>query len=253
MRLIRSFLIAFSTYSRIPVPQVEWNEENRRYAMCFFPLVGLVTGLILWGWLALCDALKGGALLRGAVAALLPLLITGGIHMDGYMDTIDALASWQPKEKRLEILKDSHTGAFAVMGCAGYLLLSTALFSEAKAADGLKLACVFVVSRTLSALALTTFRSARQEGMLDEFSAAAQRRLTVISCGVYWGICLIVWALTAGWAVLLCAAAAVLCLLYYRHMAFKQFGGVTGDLAGWFLQVTELVLTAVIIIGGKIL
>ena len=210
MRLIRSFLIAFSTYSRIPVPQVEWNEENRRYAMCFFPLVGLVTGLILWGWLALCDALKGGALLRGAVAALLPLLITGGIHMDGYMDTIDALASWQPKEKRLEILKDSHTGAFAVMGCAGYLLLSTALFSEAKAADGLKLACVFVVSRALSALALTVFRSARPEGMLDEFSAAAQRRLTVISCGLYWGICLIVWALTAGWAVLLCAAAAVL-------------------------------------------
>lgn len=253
MRLIRSFLIAFSTYSRIPVPQVEWNEENRRYAMCFFPLVGLVTGLILWGWLALCDALKGGALLRGAVAALLPLLITGGIHMDGYMDTIDALASWQPKEKRLEILKDSHTGAFAVMGCAGYLLLSAALFSEAKAADGLKLAFVFVVSRALSALALTTFRSARPEGMLDEFSAAAQRRLTVISCGAYWGICLIVWALTAGWAALLCAVAAVLCLLYYRHMAFKQFGGVTGDLAGWFLQVTELVLTAVIIIGGKIL
>ena len=53
MHLIRSFLIAFSTYSRIPVPQVEWTEENRRYAMCFFPLVGAVLGLILWGWLAL--------------------------------------------------------------------------------------------------------------------------------------------------------------------------------------------------------
>ena len=65
MRLIRSFLIAFSTYSRIPVPQVEWTEENRRYAMCFFPLIGAVLGLILWGWLALCDALQFGAFLRG--------------------------------------------------------------------------------------------------------------------------------------------------------------------------------------------
>ena len=253
MRLIPSFLIAFSTYSRIPVPQAEWTEENRRYALCFFPLVGLVIGLALWGWLALCGVLKAGALLRGAVAALLPLLITGGIHMDGYMDTIDALASWQPNEKKLEILKDSHTGAFAVMGCAGYLLLSAALYSEAGAADGLKLACVFVVSRALSALALTVLRSARPEGMLDEFAQAAQRRAVTFSCGVYWGACLIVWAAAGGWLALLCALAAALCFLYYRHMAFKQFGGVTGDLAGWFLQVTELVLAAVIIIGGKVL
>lgn len=124
MPVIRSFLIAFSTYSRIPVPQVEWTEENRRYSMCFFPLVGLVIGLAVWGWFALCAKLGIGPFLRGAAAALLPLLISGGIHMDGFMDTLDALASWQPPEKRLEILKDSHTGAFAVMGCAGYLLLS---------------------------------------------------------------------------------------------------------------------------------
>lgn len=253
MRLIRSFLIAFSTYSRIPVPQAEWTEENRRYAMCFFPLVGLVTGLTLWGWMALCDALGFGALLRGTGAALLPLLITGGIHMDGYMDTIDALASWQPKERRLEILKDTHTGAFAVMGCAGYLLLSAALFSEMRTADGPKLVCVFIISRALSALALTVFRSARPQGMLDEFSSATQKRLAVISCGVYGVICLAAWTATGGWTALLCAAAAAACFLYYRHMAYRQFGGVTGDLAGWFLQITELVLAAVIMIGGKVL
>ena len=253
MRLIRSFLIAFSTYSRIPVPQVEWTEENRRYAMCFFPLVGAVLGLLIWGWLALCDALRIGALVRGAVAALLPLAVTGGIHMDGYMDTLDALASWQPKEKRLEILKDSHAGAFAVMGCAGYLLLSAALFSEAKTADGPLLLCVFVLSRALSAMALTVFRNARPQGMLDDFSRTVQKRLTIAGGIVYGTACLIVWGLTGGWTALLCAAAAAACFGYYRHMAYRQFGGVTGDLAGWFLQVTELVLTAVIVTGGKIL
>ena len=253
MHLIRSFLIAFSTYSRIPVPQVEWTEENRRYAMCFFPLIGVVLGLILWGWLALCDALRIGALLRGAVAALLPLLVTGGIHMDGYMDVTDALASWQPKEKRLEILKDSHAGAFAVMGCAGYLLLSAALFSEAGTDDGLKLLCGFVLSRTLSALALTIFRNARPQGMLDDFSRTAQRRMILVSSMIYGIVCIVVWGLTGGWLALICPAAAALCLFCYRHMAYKQFGGVTGDLAGWFLQVTELVLAAVIVMGGKLL
>lgn len=98
MHVIRSLCIAFSTYSRIPVPQVAWTDENRKYSMCFFPLIGAVIGLLLWGWLALCDVLGFGALLRGAVGALLPILVTGGIHMDGFMDTSDALASWQSPE-----------------------------------------------------------------------------------------------------------------------------------------------------------
>ena len=253
MPVIRSLLIAFSTYSRIPVPQVEWNEENRRYSMCFFPLVGLVTGLLVWGWLSLCACLKMGPFLQGAVAALLPLLCTGGIHMDGYMDTTDALASWQSQEKRLEILKDSHTGAFAVMGCAGYLLLSAALYSEADPAAGLRLAGVFVLSRALSAFALVRMRNARNRGMLDDISRVAEKRLVTLSGGVYALLCLVLWLATGVRTALLCVLAAVLCYLYYQHMSYKQFGGVTGDLAGWFLQVTELVLTAVIVIGGKLL
>ena len=253
MPVIRSLLIAFSTYSRIPVPQVEWNEENRRYSMCFFPLVGLVTGLLVWGWLSLCACLKMGPFLQGAVAALLPLLITGGIHMDGYMDTTDALASWQSQEKRLEILKDSHTGAFAVMGCAGYLLLSAALYSEADPAAGLRLAGIFVLSRALSAFALVRMRNARNRGMLDDISRVAEKRLVTLSGGVYALLCLVLWLVTGVRTALLCVLAAVLCYLYYQHMSYKQFGGVTGDLAGWFLQVTELVLTAVIVIGGKLL
>ena len=104
---------------------------------------------------------------HGPGAALIPLAVTGGIHMDGFMDTVDARASWQPAEKRLEILKDSHTGAFAVMACAGYLLLSAALYSEADAAAGLRLVGVFILSRALSAWALAILKGARQDGMLD--------------------------------------------------------------------------------------
>lgn len=253
MRVIRSLLIAFSTYSRIPVPQVEWTAENRRYSMCFFPLVGMVVGLMLWSWMALCDYLGINVFLRGAAAALLPLVITGGIHMDGYMDTVDVLASWQPAEKRLEILKDSHAGAFAVMACAGYLLLSAALYSDADASASLRLAAVFVLSRALSAWALAVLKGAREQGMLDDFSRTTQTRLVTVSGCIYALICMVIWMLTGGWIALFCMAAAGFCFLGYRRMAYRQFGGVTGDLAGWFLQVTELVLTAVIVIGGKLL
>ncbi len=251
--MIRSAVIAFSTYSRLPMPQVEWSEENRRYAMCFFPLVGAVVGGLIWLWLCMCGWLELNALVKGAVGAVIPLMVTGGIHMDGFMDTTDALASWQSQEKRLEILKDSHTGAFAVMGCAGYLLLSAALYSEADPAAGLRLAGVFVLSRALSAFALVRMRNARNRGMLDDISRVAEKRLVTLSGGVYALLCLVLWLATGVRTALLCVAAAVLCYLYYQHMSYKQFGGVTGDLAGWFLQVTELVLTAVIVIGGKLL
>lgn len=252
MRVIRSLFIAFSTYSRIPMPQVEWSEENRKYSMCFFPLIGAVIGLLLWSWLLFCDALAIGPFLRGAVGALLPLLVTGGIHMDGFMDTSDALASWQTRQRRLEILKDSHVGAFAVLGCAGYLLLQAAVLSEASALSGALLSCVFILSRALSAWAMAAFKSARPQGMLDAFAKAAHLRMVTGSCILYSLIGIGVWAFAGGWLAIPCLLAAAICVFAYRRMAYRQFGGVTGDLAGWFLQITELTLSAVIVLGGKI-
>ena len=253
MRVIRSFVIAFSTYSRIPMPQVEWSDENRKYSMCFFPLIGAVIGLVMWGWLWLCDRIGIGTLLRGAVCAVIPLIVTGGIHMDGFMDTSDALASWQPKERRLEILKDSHVGAFAVIGCAGYLLLSAAVCADMPAQAAPMLMGVFMISRALSALALAFLKSARPGGMMDGFARSAHRRMVSISAAVYAVICAVLWAVFGNWLALGCFAAAAVCFAYYRHMSYKNFGGVTGDLAGWFVQVTELALAAVIVLGGKII
>ena len=87
--------------------------------------------------------------------------------------------------------------------------------------------------------------------MLDAFTQATQKRLALFSGMLYSLICMTIWAALGGWLALFYLAAAALCLLGYRHMSYRQFGGVTGDLAGWFLQVTELALAAVIVIGGK--
>ena len=90
--LFRSLWIALSTYSILPVPQVEWTKRSMEYAICFFPVVGMLCGggLALWNWV--CGAAEIGGVLFAAVSACLPVLLTGGIHMDGYMDTVDALS-----------------------------------------------------------------------------------------------------------------------------------------------------------------
>ena len=251
-QMASSLVIAFATYSRIPMPRVDWSEENRRYSLCFFPLIGLVIGAVMAGWLWLCDALGIGSMLRGCVGALIPLLITGGIHMDGFMDTCDALASWQSKERRLEILKDSHVGAFAVIGCCAYLMIAAGLLSEMTMDQVLPLALCFVASRAASAMTSVSMKPAKAEGMLLSFTKTAQSRAVILTSGVDALLCLCVW-LHSGWVMAcICAAALLGCVVFYKRMAYAQFGGVTGDLAGWLLQVTELALIAVIVMGGKI-
>ena len=114
-RLLASLAITFSTYSRIPMPQVEWSEDNMRHTLSLLPLVGLVIGVLYCLTDRLSALLGFSPLLRAALLTVLPVLVTGGIHLDGYCDTVDALASHAPREKKLAILKDSSAGAFAVI------------------------------------------------------------------------------------------------------------------------------------------
>ena len=126
---MKGFIIAFSMYSKIPMPKLEWTKENMKYAICYFPLVGAVIGLISYVAYWLFTKLQAGDGLRAALLTVLPLLITGGIHMDGFLDTSDALNSYGDREKKLAILKDPNAGAFAVIKGFIYMFLIFLSFS----------------------------------------------------------------------------------------------------------------------------
>lgn len=94
-----------------------------KYVMGFFPLIGLITGALAYGWIYAGEILYVPDISRTLVLIILPVIITGGIHVDGYMDTCDALNSYGDREKKLAILKDSHIGAFAVIKLLVYYVL----------------------------------------------------------------------------------------------------------------------------------
>lgn len=239
-----SLCIALSTYSKLPCPQVAYIGENKRYALCFFPIVGLIAGTLLAAWLQMAAHFSLGAFPAGAVGCLIPLLVSGGIHMDGMMDTLDALACRQEVNRRLDILKDSHTGAFAVMGVSAYLLLDAAFLSGIGMGSLWALVPACALSRCLSALNLLTLPSARAGGMADDFVRSAhQKRVRIILLlqALLYALLILLGARTGG-AILLGAGA--LFTLWFRRMARKNFGGMTGDLAGCFLQGFELVCAA---------
>lgn len=247
-RIYHSFLIAFSMYSKLPMPYAKWTEDNKRYVMCFFPLIGVVIGgaFLIWDWFA--GRFGTGVTLRSAVYVMLPLLITGGIHMDGFMDTTDALASCQPMERKLEILKDSHAGAFAVMGCAGYLLLQFGIYTELMGDRVFILAIGFILSRAFSALAVVSFPMAKNSGLAAMFQNEADKKVVKI-CVYLIIICcisgmILIEPFTGGIATLV----SFLTFIYYYWMSKKMFGGITGDLAGFFVQICELVTGLAIVL-----
>lgn len=252
--LFKSLISAFAMYSRIPMPQIEWKEENRRYALCFFPIIGAVIGGIILLWRYICVKLGIGSLLFGAVSAVVPIIVTGGIHLDGFCDVSDAKASCAPKERALEIMSDSHIGAFAAISFGVYLLLDAAFFSEINNFKALTIAAFcFVISRALSGLAAVTFRCAKKEGALQSFAKPAHKNATVAALtviliiGIAAMICIYPTAGIAG------AVGALGAFMYYRTFLYKRFGGITGDLAGYFLQICELSSLVCIVVADKII
>ena len=251
MTFLQTVAVALSMYSAIPMPQFPWTKQNMRLAMAAFPLVGVFCGLAaaLWGWLS--GVLDFGPFLTGAGLALAPVVVTGGIHLDGFCDTTDALASHAPREKKLEILQDSHCGAFAAIAVGAYLLFSAALCSELTPGRDtwLRLGLMFVFSRAASGFAVATFPCAKNSGLVRTFSdmaAKRQARILLALMGLLAAAGLI-WL--GGRAMVL---AGLLMFGIYYLTARRLFGGITGDLAGWFLQWCELWMLLALVVTEKL-
>ena len=253
MRRMRGIATAFSLFSKIPMPSTEWDRHNLRYVLAALPLVGAVIGLVLWGWSALCGTLGFGLWLRAAGLTLLPVAVTGGLHLDGLADTSDALASCAPVEVRREILKDPHTGAFAVIALSSYLLLYFALCTELAAGcqtlwvTGL----IPCISRSLAGLLSLHAPCAETGGLLDTLSGSRGKGsvlLLSLQLVLFGGAAL--WLV--GWTGLALLAAGGLSLLRTARIAGRQFGGLSGDLVGYQIQWSELAMLGAAVFAQKV-
>ena len=244
MSVIKSFFIAFSIYSKIPVPQFAWKEEDMRYTLCFFPWVGAVIVLcfLLWNRFAGVYGIPSTA--RAAV---------GAVHADGFMDTMDALHSYRDRERKLEILKDSHIGAFAVICFVMYELIYLGAVSMITEKEQiLVLAAGFFLSRTLSGIGVVSLRCAKTNGMLYQFASEAHRRVVLTALYLQLVLCVgLMLAVSVKTGALACAAAG-LTYAYYRQKSYREFGGITGDLAGYFVTLCEGVMAVLVAAAGLI-
>jgi len=235
-----AFIMCQSMFCAIPAPQI-WNEKAKDKMLLFLPVIGLEIGII-WAFLAwFCRWLQLPALVAALVLCACPYLLTGFLHLDGYMDVTDAVKSWRDLERRREILKDSRVGSFAVIGIVLLILAQFAcLASVSEAANYWILLFVPAVSRCCSALAVTTLKPMSTSQYADREKPKAHIVVLLVMlaacfaggfflCGEY------------GFALVGCLVGYGLALL----RAYKSLDGMNGDIAGYALTIGELCAVAV--------
>lgn len=240
-KYLHAFAMCQSMFCAIPCPWNVWDEEAKDKMLLFLPVVGLEIGGIwaVLAWAAL--RLHLPALAAGGLLCAYPYVVTGFIHLDGYMDVTDAVKSCRNLERRREILKDSHVGSFAVIGLCLLMLAQFALFASApETADPLILIFIPAVSRCCSALAVTVLKPMSTSQYADRKKTKMHMVVfTVMLCIFH----------VAGF--LLCGKygfALIGCLVGYGlalRRAYKSLDGMNGDISGYALTIGELCAVAV--------
>jgi len=273
MTVIRNIVVAFSMYSQIPMPVFEWKDDDMKYAISFLPLVGLVIGIAEFLCLKLLGLVNLSAASLVIVASLLwmaiPVIVTGGFHLDGFMDVMDAVKSFKSKEEKLAILKDPHIGAFSVISLVlygiTYFALTISVLEMSGLTDsfvmtkdkgyelliintnnrGILICCLgFYIVRCFCSITSIVLPHAKKSGMLhNETSKTGKTAIVIIIFELIIGIIasfLVDINLTAAMI-----TALVIYTYFYNRKCQKAFGGVSGDTAGYYVVVGEFLVMLV--------
>ena len=233
-RYVQAWAMCRSMFCAIPSPWRIWEEKARPLMLLFLPALGLELGTIWYGLGWLATHFHVPAPVIALVLCVYPYAVTGAIHLDGFMDVVDAVRSCAGKERRREILKDSHVGSFAVVGCV-VLFLAGYSFISAGQSDLRLLILVPVVSRCGSALAVTLLppMSTSQYAVQQINRSHAVTLLLMLAAALAAGFVMCGWC---GLALVIEAAGYGLALL----RGYRSLGGMNGDIAGYALTIAEL-------------
>ena len=242
------FWIALQFLTIIPMPfKKEPKEREIASSLVFFPIVALLIGLLLflanWG---LGEVFS--PVVTAAFTLLVWILISGAMHLDGLADSCDGLAG-NTAEKRLEIMKDSHTGAFGVVGISLLLLVKFAAIVSLSGWEWEALVLAPVFGTWAMVLAITVFPYARKNGVGQAFKQGA----TIFKLLIATIITLAAAALLAGWWGVVIMAITCLVTIMIGFFFKPRLGGLTGDTYGAIKEVNEamvLILTPVLLSIG---
>lgn len=242
---MKKFLIALQFLTILPLKVKEIKNREFGKSLTYFPLAGAVIGLIL-----ALSLYVFSSILPHIVVSLLILIIlvvvTGGIHLDGFADTCDGLWGSHPRQESLKIMRDSRIGVMGVLGLILLLLLKFSLFySSPHFALGKILVVMATLGRWFQVLACYLSRYAQNEGKGKYFVEYVEKKEFFLSTLFSLAITVFVMR-TKGFILFILSIIAVWPIIDYIK---RRIGGMTGDTIGAVGEISEVI----ILFGGLIL
>jgi len=236
---LRYLLIALQFLTILPIKiKSEIQETDFGVSLLYFPLVGLLIGLILAGMNNLLFILNFKELSVNIILIVALAALTGGMHLDGLSDTSDAFLSGKSRDEMLAIMRDPHIGAMGAISIISILLLKVGLLGAVAAplkTTALLLACV--LSRWSSVLAMFLFSYARKDGKARAFMQGMNLKIFTFSSITVLVFAFAIWQLKGLLTLLIVAGCAYL----GGKFVSRKIGGITGDTLGAAIELTEIV------------
>ena len=234
--MIKQLIILIQFMTRIPVfVNVEYDEEKLGKSIKYFPLVGAIIGIFLYGINILAGKITENRQIAAIIIIIAEIFITGLIHIDGLADTADGLFSYAEKEKILEIMKDSRVGTNGAVALILYFMTKVILLSEIRPEY---IILYPVISRLSTSINAGIGEYARKNGMSNGIIGKNGKKEAVISIIITMILSFII--LKAKGLIIL--IFAILFILLLMKGVKRKIGGITGDTMGASLELTSILV-----------
>jgi cobalamin 5'-phosphate synthase/cobalamin synthase len=236
--IFKGFALAISMLTTVPFFKIHnFHKGINGYAVMFYPLVGFILGAVLWGSYSLLAPYIASTHLGIIIFGLL-ILLTGALHLDGFSDTVDGL--YVPKERALEVMKDAHVGGMGMIMSVTFLILKASSLAVLELFYLLPI--ILLLSRLNAVLAIYFYPYVSKSGMASLAKAEFTKPQMLIA--LFYSFLIVLF-----YNKLLLLVSALLVLFVIKSFFMKRYGGFTGDIYGFTIEVTELVLLNVLLFG----
>lgn len=238
--LINGFIMALSMFTILPVPYKVWKDEAVRHMMKLYPLVGIFVGVINYVVFRLTDYFNLSTILISALTMVTPFIITGMLHLDGFMDVCDALLSRRDKKEKVRILKDPNTGAFSVISLGILFIIdfaSTYTLVENRTSI-IGIIIIPIISRSLMGIMLLK-KEAMKETSLGSYFKKGTTKVDILILYIFLIIASGLFMLL-GIKFILVPLAMIIIAILSVEKSIKELGGISGDIAGYGLVLSEV-------------
>jgi adenosylcobinamide-GDP ribazoletransferase len=252
---MNGILLALQFFTVLPIrKELPLGRKEVTAMYIALPFVGATIGLLMYGVSELLlSGFSTSTFLAAVFIVLTGILLTGGLHLDGWTDTADAFFSYQDQGKRIEIMEDPRIGAFGTMALLFLILIKIALFHEVLErglAHFLLFAAIPFIARVGMNIYFSTMPAAKRSGLAHFFKEKLHPKIVVVvsllsGLAILIGVWLVVESVNVSIVLFILLAIGI---LLFRHWSLKHFGGVTGDLSGAFIEGMEVILWVAVLL-----